>query len=299
MNYLLIMNSAHHVMRTYGKKYIDSGYSKMIGKNYILPSFSLLNWTLLYKSLKTSTIELVGKSRPLLYTNNFIGNTHHDKIQIIRLNNLRDNPGSVKKSRRVGRGIGCSKGKTCGRGHKGQKARSKVKPTFEGGQTTFIKRLPKSGFRNKTHAKAMTPINVGTIQDYIDMGRLSIHGIITMKELVQAGICKNSAIPYGIKLLGKGKSRFHSEITIEISRASKMAIATIEQAGGKITTVHYNRLALRALLKPEKFDILPKRARPPPKYMNYYRSWDNRGYLSPEIQMRLLKNNVERKHQCS
>merc|ERR1712037_393127 len=124
------------------------------------------------------------------------------------------------------------------------------------------------------------------------MGRLVPNGNITMRDLVQAGICKNSAIPYGMKLLGKGKSRFCSAIKLEISRASKTAIDAIEKAGGEITTVHYNRLALRALLKPEKFDILPHRAKPPPKYMNYYRSWDNRGYLSPEIQMRLLKNNV-------
>ena len=78
------------------------------------------------------------------------------------------------QGRRVGRGIGSSKGKTCGRGHKGQKARAGggVSPLFEGGQTKFYKRIPKRGFKNN-HAEAMVPLNVGTLQDYIDMGRLT------------------------------------------------------------------------------------------------------------------------------
>lgn len=142
----------------------------------------------------------------------------------------------------------------------------------------------------------MVPINVGTLQDYIDMGRLNIPDVtnnndppLTMKDLVKAGITKTSSIKHGIKLLAKGKERLRSPIKIEISRASAGAIEAIENAGGEITTVHYNRLALRALLKPEKFEVIPKRARPPPKLMQYYTDFDKRGYLSPEVQFKKVE----------
>mmetsp|Transcript_7039 Transcript_7039/g.10403 ORF Transcript_7039/g.10403 Transcript_7039/m.10403 type:complete len:322 (-) Transcript_7039:82-1047(-) len=218
-------------------------------------------------------------------------------VKFLNLNNIADNPGAVKKKRRVGRGIGSSKGKTCGRGHKGQKARAGggVHPTFEGGQTKFYKRLPKRGFKNK-HAEPMLPINVGTLQNFVDMGRLRVPGPndppITMKDLVDAGVTKINAVKHGVKLLAKGKETLTAPLKIEISRASSEAIQAIEKAGGQITTVHYNRLALKALLKPHRFDILPKRASPPPKLMEYYTSYDKRGYLSPEVQMRKLKANV-------
>ena len=75
-------------------------------------------------------------------------------------------------------------------------------------------------------------------------------------------------------------------IRIEISRASRTAIEAIEAAGGSVTTVHYNRLALRALLKPDKFAALPRRAKPPPKLMTYYTSYDKRGFLVPAVQLR-------------
>jgi large subunit ribosomal protein L15 len=143
----------------------------------------------------------------------------------------------------------------------------------------------------------MLGVNVGTIQDYIDMGRLpqvSEGQVLTMKDLVTAGIAKNSSIKHGMKLLGDGKERLTSPILIQISRASEGAIQAIEEAGGEVTTVHYNRLALRALLKPEKFERkgLPKFARPPPKWQPYYTNWHrNRGYLSVQAQMRdLLKS---------
>mmetsp|Transcript_111459 Transcript_111459/g.228216 ORF Transcript_111459/g.228216 Transcript_111459/m.228216 type:complete len:235 (-) Transcript_111459:1057-1761(-) len=97
-------------------------------------------------------------------------------VPVLKLNMLQDNPGAVKKKRRIGRGIGSSKGKTSGRGHKGQKARAggSIPLTFEGGQTRFFKLLPKRGFTNKRHKADMLSLNVGTIQDYIDMGRLTI-----------------------------------------------------------------------------------------------------------------------------
>mmetsp|Transcript_18769 Transcript_18769/g.46498 ORF Transcript_18769/g.46498 Transcript_18769/m.46498 type:complete len:293 (+) Transcript_18769:266-1144(+) len=231
-------------------------------------------------------------------------------VQVLKLNMLKDNPGAVKKKRRIGRGIGSSKGKTAGRGHKGQKARAggSIPIGFEGGQTKFYKLLPKRGFTNKRHKADMLAINLGTIQDYVDMGRLlstsstSSDGdnnktttVITLKDLCDAGICTHSSIKHGVKLLAKGKERLTTPLQLEISRASTQAIEAVEAIGGQVTTVHYNRLALRALLKPDKFVQLPKFARPPPKWQPYYTNWDeNRGYLSVQAQMRnLLKERPE------
>lgn len=144
----------------------------------------------------------------------------------------------------------------------------------------------------------MLGVNVGTLQDYIDMGRLpqvAEGKVLTMKDLVTAGVATSNSIKHGMKLLAKGKERLQSPVQIEISRASEEAIKAVEQAGGEVTTVHYNRLALRALLKPEKFARLPKFARPPPKWQAYYTNWHrNRGYLSVQAQMRdLLKERPE------
>lgn len=116
-----------------------------------------------------------------------------------------------------------------------------------------------------------------------------------MKDLVSSGMVKSNSIKDGVKLLAKGKERLVTPIKIEISRASEEAIRSVEAAGGEITTVHYNRLALRALLKPHKFERIPKNARPPPKWQPYYINWSrNRGYLSVQAQMRdLLKERPE------
>lgn len=142
----------------------------------------------------------------------------------------------------------------------------------------------------------MVPVNVGTIQDYIDMGRLvppmDDEEPLTIKDLIDAGVTKKSSVKHGVKLLAKGKERMRTPIKLEISRASEEAIKAIEDTGGEITTVHYNKLALRALIKPEKFDVIPKRARPPPKLMQYYTDYDKRGYLSPEVQLKKLKEKL-------
>jgi len=268
---------------------------------------------------------------------------------VLKLNMLQDNPGAVKKKRRIGRGIGSSKGKTSGRGHKGQKARAggSIPNHFEGGQTRFFKLLPKRGFTNKRHKAEMLALNVGTIQDYIDMGRFPAIPkknteeyandndtesektpppiptvVLTMKDFMEAGLCTASSNKHGMKLLAHGKERVRTPIKIEISRASESAIAAIEAVGGEVTTVHYNKLALRTLLKPHKYTTptgtinisselscaeeedapigkrrgrqgkrilpLPKNARPNPKWQPYYTNWKNRGYLSVQAQMRKL-----------
>lgn len=194
------------------------------------------------------------------------------------------------QGRRIGRGIGSSKGKTSGRGHKGQKARSggNIHPSFEGGQTKFYKVLPKRGFKN-SNATPMLGINVGTLQDYVDMGRLDPNKQpLTIKDLVDAGVTKTNSIDHGVKLLAGGSDRFKTPLVLEVSRASDAAIQAVEAVGGEVATVHYNKLALRALLKPHKFDVLPKQALPPPRLMTYYRNYKNRGYLSPQMQMKKL-----------
>jgi large subunit ribosomal protein L15 len=217
-------------------------------------------------------------------------------VTVLRLNNLVDNPGAVKKKRRIGRGVGSSKGKTSGRGHKGQKSRagSSIHPAFEGGQTPLYKLLPKRGFNNKNHETYMVPLNIEMLQNYIDMQRIPVSRVqdshqnpITLYDFVQAGMLKPTAIKHGVKLLAKGKDSIKQPIHVHISRASTTAIEAIEAAGGSVTTVHYNKLALRQLLRPHKFQEAPiKPARPPPKLQPYYTSWYRRGYLNPRVQMR-------------
>ena len=165
--------------------------------------------------------------------------------------------------RRWGRGIGSNRGKTCGWGH--QKSRSTPR-AFEGGQTPLYKRLPKIGFHN-FGAREMQILNIDKIQQFIDMGRLqpSSTSMITMRDLIATGLV--SQLRDGVKLLANGKDEFKSPIHLEVSAASTDAISAIEKAGGTVTCVHFNKLALRSLVKPYKFDILPHRARPPPRLM--------------------------------
>jgi len=236
----------------------------------------------------------------LAFSSQSAENNKGSTVTFLTLNNIGNNPGAKKKKRRVGRGIGSSKGKTCGRGHKGQKSRagSGVNPYFEGGQTPLYKTLPKRGFTN-VHAEPMLPVNVGTIQDYVTMGRLIPPGPrdppLTIRDLVDAGIAKKSSVKHGVKLLAKGRERLTTPLRIEVSRASKSAIDSIEAAGGEVVTVHYNRLALKALLKPHRFEVIPRRALPPPKFMPYYTNYENRGYLSPEMQMRSIRERLGEK----
>ena len=134
-------------------------------------------------------------------------------------------------------------------------------------------------------------MNVDTLQEYIIMGRLipKENGLITMRDLLASGVVNR--VNEGIKLLGRNRSglEFDSKIHLEVSFASKEAIEAIEKAGGTVTCVHFNKLSLRALIKPFKFDILPRRARPNPKIMDYYLDVTKCGYLSPEIQIRNLE----------
>ena len=148
----------------------------------------------------------------------------------MKLNEIRDNPGSVKERMRVGRGIGSGKGKTGGRGVKGQKARSGVAiKGFEGGQMPLHRRLPKRGFWNP-FSTDYNEVNIGRIQAAVDAGKLAAGTPVTIASLVEAGICSKPRD--GVKILGVGE--LSAKLTFEVAAASKSAVAAIEKAGGSV-----------------------------------------------------------------
>lgn len=149
----------------------------------------------------------------------------------MKLNDLRDNPGARKKRMIVGRGIGSGKGKTSGRGVKGQKARTGVSIRgFEGGQMPLHRRIPKRGFNN-IFAKEYAELNLGRLQQAIESGKVDAKQPITFESLLAAGVVAKARD--GIRILGKGELKTKVELTV--AGASKSAIAAIEKAGGKIT----------------------------------------------------------------
>jgi large subunit ribosomal protein L15 len=148
----------------------------------------------------------------------------------MKLNQIGYNPGSSKERMRVGRGIGSGKGKTGGRGVKGQKARTGVAiKGFEGGQMPLHRRLPKRGFWNpfSTH---YNEVNLGRIQGAIDSGKLAAGEPVTIESLVAAGVCSKPRA--GVKLLGNGE--ISAKLTFQVAAASKSAVAAIEKAGGSV-----------------------------------------------------------------
>ena len=150
----------------------------------------------------------------------------------MKLNELRDNPGSRLKFKRVGRGIGSGKGKTSGKGVKGQKAREGVSLNgFEGGQLPIYRRLPKRGFKN-IFRKAYAPINLGSIEKAIESGKLEA-GAIDEASLEKAGLVRLANVA-GVRLLGRGV--ITKAITVTVSGASASAKAAVEAAGGSVTT---------------------------------------------------------------
>jgi large subunit ribosomal protein L15 len=149
----------------------------------------------------------------------------------MKLNELRDNDGAAKKQKRVARGPGSGKGKTAGRGIKGQKSRSGVAlGGYEGGQMPLYRRLPKRGF-NKPNRLEFAVVNLGLIEKFIGLGKLDIKGEITEDALVAAGLTSNKRD--GIRILGKGEIK--SKVTLVVTGASASAIEAVEKAGGSIT----------------------------------------------------------------
>ncbi|KAL9262874.1 Large ribosomal subunit protein uL15-like protein [Drosera capensis] len=186
---------------------------------------------------------------------------------LLALNDLRDNPGASKQKTRKGRGIGSGKGKTAGRGHKGQKARGTMKFGFEGGQTPLRRRLPKRGFKNP-FSLTFQPVGLGKIARLINTGKIDSGELITMKTLKDTGAI-GKQIEDGVRLMGRGAELIQWPIHLEVSRVTARAKAAVEATGGSVRRVHYNKLGFRALLKPEWFEkkgrLLPRPARPPPK----------------------------------
>jgi large subunit ribosomal protein L15 len=150
----------------------------------------------------------------------------------VKLNEIRDNPGAHYRAKRVGRGIGSGKGKTAGRGGKGQTARSGVAINgFEGGQTPLHRRLPKRGFNNRIFRPDYKVVNLGRVQRAIDDGKLRADQVLDGAALVASGVLRRQGD--GVRLLAKGELR--SALTIEVAGASKAAVSAVESAGGKIT----------------------------------------------------------------
>ena len=149
----------------------------------------------------------------------------------MKLSDLRDNAGARKPRRRVGRGIGSGKGKTAGRGGKGQTARSGVAiKGFEGGQMPLHRRLPKRGFTN-IFRKRFNELNLDRVQQAIDAGKLDSAALIDVEALVAAGVLRRAKD--GVRLLGAGELK--AKVNIAVAGASKSAIAAVESAGGSIT----------------------------------------------------------------
>ncbi|HEX9170118.1 MAG TPA: 50S ribosomal protein L15 [Roseiarcus sp.] len=151
----------------------------------------------------------------------------------MKLNEVRDNPGSSKPRIRVGRGIGSGKGKQAGRGGKGQTARSGVRMKgFEGGQMPLHRRQPKRGF-NPPSRLIYNEVNLGRIQRAIDVGKLDPVEPITVESLMKAGVVTRRRD--GVKVLGVGE--WKARASFEVEAASKSAAAAIEKAGGSLKTL--------------------------------------------------------------
>ncbi len=148
----------------------------------------------------------------------------------MKLSDIADNAGSRKKRMRVGRGIGSGKGKTAGRGGKGQTARSGVRiKGFEGGQMPLHRRLPKRGFNNSFRIE-FAEINLDRIQQAVDSKLIDVAETVNVESLVKSGVVRRAK--GGVRLLGRGELK--AKLNIEVHGASKSAIAAVEKAGGTI-----------------------------------------------------------------
>ena len=163
----------------------------------------------------------------------------------MKLNELRDNQGARKSKIRVGRGIGSGKGKTGGRGQKGQKSREGVSIAgFEGGQMPLHMRLPKRGFNN-IFAKDYAEVNLGAIQKLVDAGKLQAGAAVDHDALKAAGVARGGTD--GVRLLGKGE--LTAAMTFTVAGASKGAIEAVERAGGSVSVIELVSAADKAAAK--------------------------------------------------
>ncbi|KAJ0448065.1 putative ribosomal protein L15 [Helianthus annuus] len=254
----------------------------------VSPSVPLITLTMLRRRIPSLISNAIRNApvftKPTSYTptiNSLHNPIHHQSVDsfgvqgiraysLLSLNDLRDNKGATKQKTRKGRGIGSGKGKTAGRGHKGQKARGTHKFGFEGGQTPMRRRMPKRGFKNPFSLE-FQPVGLGKIARLINAGKIDSSELITMKTLKDTGAI-GKQIRDGVRLMGRGAEHIQWPIHLEVSRVTVRAKEAVEAAGGSVRKVYYNKLGFRALLKPEWFEkkgrLLPKAARPPPKQMD-------------------------------
>ena len=149
----------------------------------------------------------------------------------MKLHELSPAAGSAPKKKRIGRGPGSGKGKTAGRGIKGQKSRSGVALNgYEGGQMPLYMRLPKRGF-TKPNRKSWAVINLGILQKFVEAGKIDASAPITEEVLVSSGLVRRKLD--GIRVLAKGE--FSSKVNLQVSGASKAAVEAVEKAGGSLT----------------------------------------------------------------
>ena len=149
----------------------------------------------------------------------------------MKLHEIRDNDGANRKKKRVARGPGSGKGKTAGRGIKGQTSRSGVALNgYEGGQMPLYRRLPKRGF-SKPNRLAFAVVNLGQLQAFVDAGKLDAKADVTEDALVAAGVIRRKLD--GVRVLAKGELK--AALNLTVAGASKTAIEAIAKAGGKIT----------------------------------------------------------------
>ena len=148
----------------------------------------------------------------------------------MKLNELHDNPGATKTQKRKARGPGSGKGKTAGRGIKGQKSRSGVAiNSYEGGQMPLYMRLPKRGF-TKPNRKSFAVVNLGAIEKFIAEGKLDAANTITEELLVASGLVRRKLD--GVRVLAKGE--ITSKVTLQVTGASQSAVDAVAKAGGTL-----------------------------------------------------------------
>ncbi len=148
----------------------------------------------------------------------------------MKLHDLRPNPGAKKNKKRKGRGTSSGLGKTAGRGHRGQNARSggRVSPGFEGGQLPLQRRLPKRGFTNP-FKKEWSIVNISDLNELFDEDTK-----VTPEELINKGLIRKLQ-KNGVKILGNGK--LEKKLTVKANKFSKSAVEKIEEAGGKVEVI--------------------------------------------------------------
>ncbi|EAZ63883.2 ribosomal protein L15/L10-like protein [Scheffersomyces stipitis CBS 6054] len=214
------------------------------------------------------------------------------------LGHLKPNEGAVVSYKRLGRGPASGKGKTSGRGQKGQKARGKVPRWLEGGQTPFYKRFPIIGFK-RPHRRVYHEVNLARIQDLWNTGRIPLKEgeTLTIKTMKECGLLTGT-LKDGVKILANGVEDYNVPLSIEASRASSHAIEAIEALGHNFTARYFTTLGLKAHIYPDLFLLkkgyVPLQARPTHRRdIEYYSSAAKRGYLLKDTSLLLdhLKGN--------